>query len=214
MFSALLLLIFAFFHLIILVGYSLINNEVRLKMLKSKYTGVFVLMCLSLLVSPINAASYPAAGTVDVYFSPDGGCTDAIAKELNNAKSEILVQAYSFTSAPIAKALVNAKKRGVNITVVLDRSQRSAKYSSADFVANSGIPTFIDDRHAIAHNKIIIVDRNVLIAGSFNFTKAAEEKNAENLLIMKGNKQLVNAYIRNFNEHKGHSEAYVGRMSR
>jgi phosphatidylserine/phosphatidylglycerophosphate/cardiolipin synthase-like enzyme len=56
------------------------------------------------------------------------------------------------------------------------------------------------------------VDRNVLITGSFNFTQAAEEKNAENLLIMKGNKQLIDSYIRNFNEHKGHSEVYVGRI--
>ena len=93
-------------------------------------------------------------------------------------------------------------------------SMSHQKYSSADFVANAGIPTFIDARHAIAHNKIIVVDRNVLITGSFNFTKAAEENNAENLLIMKGNKPLADAYIRNYNEHKGHSEVYMGRMSR
>jgi phosphatidylserine/phosphatidylglycerophosphate/cardiolipin synthase-like enzyme len=91
---------------------------------------------------------------------------------------------------------------------------RCKRHSSSDFVANSGIPTFIDARHAIAHNKIIVVDRNVLITGSFNFTKAAEEKNAENLLIMKGNKPLIDAYIRNFAEHKGHSDVYMGRMSR
>jgi phosphatidylserine/phosphatidylglycerophosphate/cardiolipin synthase-like enzyme len=52
------------------------------------------------------------------------------------------------------------------------------------------------------------------INGSFNFTQAAEEKNAENLLIMKGNRQLIDAYIKNFNEHKGHSEVYVGRMNK
>jgi phosphatidylserine/phosphatidylglycerophosphate/cardiolipin synthase-like enzyme len=57
------------------------------------------------------------------------------------------------------------------------------------------------------------VDRNVLITGSFNFTKAAEEKNAENLLIMKVNKPLVDGYIRNFGEHKGHSDVYVGRIN-
>jgi phosphatidylserine/phosphatidylglycerophosphate/cardiolipin synthase-like enzyme len=81
-------------------------------------------------------------------------------------------------------------------------------------VVNSGIPTFIDAKHAIAHNKIIVVDINVLITGSFNFTESAEEKNAENLLIMKENRSLTDAYIRNFGEHKGHSEIYVGRMSR
>ena len=55
---------------------------------------------------------------------------------------------------------------------------------------------------------------DVLITGSFNFTKAAEEKNAENLLILKRNKPLVEPYIRNFGNHKGHTDAYVGRMSR
>ena len=67
---------------------------------------------------------------VQVYFSPKGGCTDAIISEIDQAKTEILVQAYSFTSAPIAKALVDAHKRGVKVTVVLDRSQRSDMFST------------------------------------------------------------------------------------
>ncbi len=78
-------------------------------------------------------------------------------------------------------------------------------------MAHAGIPTYIDDRHAIAHNKIMILDRSTLITGSFNFTKAAEEKNAENLLVIKGNKILVDRYIRNFVGHKEHSEEYVGK---
>jgi phosphatidylserine/phosphatidylglycerophosphate/cardiolipin synthase-like enzyme len=67
-----------------------------------------------------------------------GGLTDAFVHELENAKEKILVQAYSFTSTPIAKALVDAHKRGVKVTVVLDRSKQSQKYSSADFVNNPG----------------------------------------------------------------------------
>jgi len=54
----------------------------------------------------------------------------------------------------------------------------------------------------------MIIDRSTLITGSFNFTKAVEEKNAENLLIMKGNKPLLDRYFNNFEEHKGHSEVY------
>ena len=64
-------------------------------------------------------------------------------------KSEILVQAYSFSSAPIANALVDAKKRGVNVVAVLDKSQRREKYTAADFLAHAGIPTFIDASHAV-----------------------------------------------------------------
>jgi len=80
-------------------------------------------------------------------------------------------------SAPIAKALVDAHKRGVKVQAILDKSQRSEKYTSAIFLTNAGIPTFIDDRHAIAHNKIMIIDKAKVITGSFNFTKAAIDKN-------------------------------------
>lgn len=61
---------------------------------------------------------------------------------------------------------------------------------------NAGIPTYIDGSHAIAHNKIMIIDKSKIITGSFNFTKAAEEKNAENLLII-SSKELAKVYLDN-----------------
>ncbi|MGA8833977.1 MAG: phospholipase D family protein [Desulfomonilaceae bacterium] len=123
----------------------------------------------------------PSNPPVHVFFSPNGGCTNAIIKEIDNAKSEILVQAYSFTSTAIAKALLNAHKRGVKVEAVLDKSQRKEKYTSATFLANSRIPTFIDSVHAIAHNKIMIIDGTTVITGSFNFTKGAEVRKADNI---------------------------------
>jgi len=148
---------------------------------------------------------------MQVFFSPRGGCTAAIIDAIHAAKMEILVQAYSFTSAPIAKALVDARKRGVHVEIILDKSQRSTKkYGSADFTAHAGIPTYIDAAHAIAHNKVMVIDKAMVITGSFNFTKAAEEKNAENLLIIRS-KELAKAYIENWERHKTHSERYKGR---
>jgi phosphatidylserine/phosphatidylglycerophosphate/cardiolipin synthase-like enzyme len=147
---------------------------------------------------------------VQVYFSPGGGCTDAIVGEVNKAKNEILVQAYSFTSQPIAKALVDAHKRGVRTEIILDKSQRGEKYSAADFTAHMGVPTYIDSAHAIAHNKIMVIDQETVITGSFNFTKAAEERNAENVLIIRS-KELAKEYVDNWNKHKAHSEKYEGR---
>lgn len=167
----------------------------------------FLAILLSFLVFSSSAAvdfvlnKTPA----QVYFSPNGGCTEAIIKEIDGAKTEVLVQAYSFTSVPIAKALLNAHKRDVKIEAILDKSQRREKYTSATFLANSGIPTYIDDKHA--HNNIIIVDRTTVITGSFNFTKAAEEKNAENLLIITS-ADMAKLYLENWMEHKEHSEAY------
>ena len=141
---------------------------------------------------------------VSVYFSPNGGCTEAIVKELGNTKSNILIQAYSFTSAPIAKAVVDAHKRGIDVAVILDKSQRTEKYSSADFIAHAGVRTLIDAKHAIAHNKIMILDGDTVIVGSFNFTKAAEEKNAENVLIIHRS-VLAERYTKNWHDQEGHS---------
>ena len=144
---------------------------------------------------------------VAVYFSAHGGCTEAIIKEIEKAQSEILVQAYTFTSAPIAKALLQAHKRGVKEEVILDQSQRTQKYSSATFLANQKIPIYIDDQHAIAHNKVMIIDRKIVITGSFNFTRAAEEKNAENLLVIQSS-ELAKVYLDNWHQHKEHSNEY------
>jgi len=105
---------------------------------------------------------------------------------------------------------VDAQKRGVKVDMILDKSNRTAKYSAADFTANSGIPTKIDAQHEISHNKVMIVDGEIVITGSFNFTKAAQEKNAENLLIIR-DKGLAAKYIENWQSHARHSEPYVGR---
>jgi phosphatidylserine/phosphatidylglycerophosphate/cardiolipin synthase-like enzyme len=170
---------------------------------------ISLILCLSLIASfSAKAVDLTLNNTpVQVYFSPRGGCTEAIIDEINQAKSEVLVQAYSFTSAPIAKALLKAYKRGVKVEVILDKSQKTERYSSATFFANARIPTFIDATHAIAHNKIMIIDRQTVITGSFNFTKAAEESNAENLIILRS-KELAGIYLENWQRHKEHSQGY------
>ena len=104
-----------------------------------------------------------------VFFSPRGGCTEAVVERLRAARKTVLVQAYSFTSAPIAGALKEARDRGVEVRVILDKSQRTEHYSSATFLLHAGVPTWIDRSHAIAHNKVMVIDGEVVITGSFNF---------------------------------------------
>ena len=116
----------------------------------------------------------------------------------------------SFTSTLTAKALLDAHKRGVQVQVLLDKSQRTEKYSSADFLANQGVPTTIDANHAISHNKVMIIDSETVITGSFNFTKAAQEKNAENLLIIR-DPALATQYTQNWQAQRLHSQPYVSR---
>ncbi|OAI40740.1 hypothetical protein AYO40_04330 [Planctomycetaceae bacterium SCGC AG-212-D15] len=142
-----------------------------------------------------------------VFHSPKGGCTEAVVAELNRARREILVQAYSFTSKPIAEALVAAKARGVNIEIILDKSNEQESYTELGHLLEQGLHPHIDAQHAIAHNKIMVVDRRVVITGSFNFTNQAEHENAENLLILRGNSALINSYYQSFQTHKAHSQA-------
>lgn len=141
---------------------------------------------------------------IQVYFSPKGGIANAIVKEINSAKSEVLVQAYGLTSAPILKALIDAHKRGVKVVAIVDKSNIKNKATPVTNVVQNGVEVLVDDKHKIAHNKIIIIDRQIVITGSYNFTKSAEFDNAENLLIL-DNKELANIYLQNFAAHREHS---------
>jgi phosphatidylserine/phosphatidylglycerophosphate/cardiolipin synthase-like enzyme len=140
-------------------------------------------------------------------FSPKGGCTEAVVREVKKARHEILVQAYSFTSKPIAEALIEAKTRGVSVTIVLDRSNEHESYTELHFFEQQGLAPLVDGQHAIAHNKVMIIDQKTLLTGSFNFTHQAEMENAENLLVIKGQPELVHLYRQNFLIHKAHSQA-------
>jgi phosphatidylserine/phosphatidylglycerophosphate/cardiolipin synthase-like enzyme len=161
-------------------------------------------------VTALVLAASAAAAPTEVYFSPRGGCTEAVVRELGLARESVYVQAYGFTSAPIAQALALASARGVRVEVILDKSNRSARYSGADYLVHHGIPTRIDAAHAIAHNKVMIIDGRVVLTGSFNFTKAAEEHNAENLLVLR-DPALAAKYLRNWKLHALHSPLYHGR---
>jgi phosphatidylserine/phosphatidylglycerophosphate/cardiolipin synthase-like enzyme len=164
-----------------------------------------ILICILCCQIPSIAQHLPAPSTNwQVYFSPRGGAASAIIQSLHNAKALVLVQAYSFTSTPIAEALVRAHNRGVRVQVLLAKSQRTQRYTAADVLDQAGIRTHIDAAHAIAHNKVMVIDSEIVITGSFNFSKAAEERNAENLLIIR-NKELAARYIENWWIHQRHS---------
>jgi phosphatidylserine/phosphatidylglycerophosphate/cardiolipin synthase-like enzyme len=158
---------------------------------------IFIVLCFCIVAIVPAAAAIFTNTPYSVCFTPGGQCTDQVVVAISAAKQNILVQAYSFTSAPIAHALIAAKGRGVAIRVLLDKSQRRERYSSFKMLQNQGIPVWIDSKVAIAHNKVMIIDDETVITGSFNFTKAAQFKNAENLLIIH-DKGLAAAYAANW----------------
>jgi phosphatidylserine/phosphatidylglycerophosphate/cardiolipin synthase-like enzyme len=140
-------------------------------------------------------------GSIEVAFSPKMGATASIVKAISEAQKTILVSAYSFSSKEIAEALLKAKKRQVIIKLILDKSQMSHQYSASKFFINQGFELRIDVKHAIYHNKVMIIDDKTIVTGSFNFTKAAETKNAENVLIIRNNHSLAMLYKKNWLFH-------------
>jgi phosphatidylserine/phosphatidylglycerophosphate/cardiolipin synthase-like enzyme len=120
--------------------------------------------------------------------------TANIVQLIDNAQHSIHLAAYSFTSKPIAAALVHAHQRGVDVEVVLDKSNQTAHYSAATFLANQNIPTRINCRYAIMHDKFMVIDGKTVETGSFNYTRAAEEKNAENVIILRDDPAVARQY--------------------
>ncbi|WP_353274794.1 phospholipase D family protein [Wolbachia endosymbiont (group B) of Hofmannophila pseudospretella] len=147
-----------------------------------------------------------------VCFTPRENCTNLIIDSIDHAKGSVLVQAYSFTSKPIAKSLIEAKERGVDIKVILDESQTSSKHSVINELFEHKIPIWIDFKPAIAHSKVIIIDEQKIITGSFNFSDAAQQRNAENLLIITGDSPLVEQYIENWKDRKSQSDSYTPKV--
>jgi phosphatidylserine/phosphatidylglycerophosphate/cardiolipin synthase-like enzyme len=173
---------------------------------------VCLVACLTLAKAPLPDRPAPAAAEagIEVFFSPKGGCQDAIVAAIKGAKTSIDVQAYHLTSTAIAAALNEAHKRGVKVRAVLDKDAAGEKYSGATYLANAGIETYMDGEHSIAHNKVIIIDSGTVITFSYNFSKAAEERNAENLLVIRERQTIATAYVENFEAHLKHAERYAG----
>jgi phosphatidylserine/phosphatidylglycerophosphate/cardiolipin synthase-like enzyme len=153
----------------------------------------------------------PAVGTIQVAFTPGDDAAGLIIQAIGQARQRIRVQAFSFTHRGIAEALIAARKRGVDVEVIVDPQQAARIPTSVvDTMANAGVPVFYDAEHASAHNKIMVIDADtapVVITGSYNFTHAAQYKNAENLLVVRGNPALARAYGNNWQRHRDHSTA-------
>jgi len=135
--------------------------------------------------------------SVAVCFTPNKQCQAIILDEIGAAKKSIFVQAYSFTDKDIATALANAASHGVDVRVLLDKSNRGDDRSAKNIILNQNIPLQFDAPNGIAHNKIMIIDENKVITGSYNFSVSAYKRNTENLLVI-SNSTLAQTYLQNW----------------
>jgi phosphatidylserine/phosphatidylglycerophosphate/cardiolipin synthase-like enzyme len=166
---------------------------------------------------PGNSGPLPATGTVEVAFSPWDDTEALLLRTLSGAKSEIYVQAYVFTSRKLARALIEARRRGIAVEVLADREMSlRSRGSRMQQLVEEGIPVRLEFRYSAAHNKVILIDpllpRNAVITGSYNFTYAARAKNAENMLVLRDNPRLARAYFNNYLRHRDGAVPYAAAL--
>ena len=126
------------------------------------------------------------AGPVESAFSPDGRAEAMIIRTIGAARSNIRMAAFSFTNPSIIRSLVDAKKRGVDVKIVVDKKANTEhKCNSAmNTLVNAGIPLRTVSSYKIHHDKYIVVDGQHVQTGSFNYTKAAANSNSENVIVI------------------------------
>lgn len=161
-----------------------------------------------------NSGPLPATGTVEVAFSPWDDTEALLLRTLDNAKREIYVQAYVFTSRRLAAALIDARRRGLTVEVLADREMAiKSRASRIPDLVEAGIDVRLEVRYTAAHNKVIMVDPqradSAVVTGSYNFTYAARAKNAENVLVLRGNAALARMYFNNYRRHRDGALPYA-----
>jgi len=144
---------------------------------------------------------------IDLCFTPPSGCGKVIADLISKANESIYVQAYGITSTAIVNELISARGRGVKVRVLLDKSNLQDKYSKMRLLREAGIDVSIDKVAGIAHNKVIIIDLQKVVTGSFNFTKSADSRNAENVIIV-NDKEIAKRYLQNWLSRKQKNEIH------
>lgn len=155
-----------------------------------KITGLVLILSLY-----FCASSY---AEIRIFFSPRGGIAEEIIKQIDNAESYVDIAMYSFTYGPTAEAIIRAKNRGVTIRILMDKGRSQKKSSKHKFLLDNKIVIIQDRRSGIMHNKIAIIDGRILFTGSYNWSKAAEETNQENLLEFIDEKEIIKVYQERF----------------
>jgi phosphatidylserine/phosphatidylglycerophosphate/cardiolipin synthase-like enzyme len=160
------------------------------------------------------AVELPAAGRIEVLFTPWDDAEGALLREIEGARRSIRVQAFLLTSRNIARALIAAHERGVTVHVLADREMvAKGENSRVPDLHSSGIDVRLETRYTSAHNKILLIDvegsHPVIITGSYNFTFSAQARNAENLLILRDNPALTKAYLANWRRHSDDALPYA-----
>lgn len=134
-----------------------------------------------------------------VYFSPGPDCLNAIVDTLKKAKRKAKICVFTISDNRIVDAIKDMQLNGVNIKVISDNDKRFDEGSDIEYIARRGIDVKLDTTHAHMHHKFAVIDDSITITGSYNWTRSAEQRNYENILVT-DSKDVAKAYGREFDK--------------
>jgi phosphatidylserine/phosphatidylglycerophosphate/cardiolipin synthase-like enzyme len=144
---------------------------------------------------------------IDVYFSPDDGVAASLLDLLNAAQDSIYFMAFSFTANDLGDAMRARFKDGVDVKGVMETDQiKSNVGTEYDAFLQAGVDVRPDGNDGQMHHKVIIIDKQIVVLGSYNFTNSAETKNDENLLVVY-NPEIAAQYLAEFERVWGRTKA-------
>lgn len=138
--------------------------------------------------------------TVENYFCPDDGCAERVENLIENANESIYFMAYSFTHKGIANSLIIKKSEGLDVKGVIEKN--NLKGSVYDVLIKNNAEVKSDKNKALMHHKVFIIDKRIVITGSFNPTKSGDERNDENILVIH-NPDVAALFLNEFSEIYG-----------
>ncbi|TKI07014.1 phospholipase D family protein [Martelella alba] len=173
--------------------------------MKKRTLLAFILLAASGIIAPAGAT------TLRVGFSPEGSAHQLVLDSIGSARGSIRMMAYSFTDPTVMQALMAAKKRGVDVEIVIDEKGNHSKASKAamNLMVNSGIPLRTDSDFKIQHDKVIIIDGKSVETGSYNYTASANKSNSENAILIDDDPALARQYLAHWQDRWNRGRDYA-----
>jgi phosphatidylserine/phosphatidylglycerophosphate/cardiolipin synthase-like enzyme len=185
--------------------------EADMKSKLPRFLAVFLLI-VSTMLAPVARSEVPATRpaptsapattqpsiSIETHFAPEEKIAPTIVKLIDDAHGSLDVAAFAFTHADIAAALIRAHQRGVRVRMVTDIMESSSRYSRVPDLMNAGIPVRTRRKDGDQHSKYLVIDQSIVVTGSFNFTARADERNSENLLIIRNAPNVVKGFSADF----------------
>jgi mitochondrial cardiolipin hydrolase len=133
-------------------------------------------------------------------FSPGNDCLKTLLFYLNNAKEMIQVCVFTISDDRIAEKLIELHEKKMPIQIITDDEKIYDKGSDIERLKKTGVQIKTDlSKESHMHNKFALIDRKILITGSFNWTRQASKLNYENILVT-STLDLVRKYLYEFDE--------------